>query len=538
MRIPSADKVKDNRKRFAVVLVPALFIVGLAYFTVRSQGLARTSVKQRFEARLETGTSFISEFVTDRQRQEKVVALARLSDPLTDKTSFDIAVESLGFGAAVLLDDQGRLLQVYPSKPEIIGSKIAPKYKHLSAAVAGTPAVSIVVPSAAKGVPVVAIAMPYETPTGRRVFSGAFSVEVGPLGSFLKNMLPYAGSQSFLIDAEGNIAATSEAPRTQIESLGKQTPNLLRSITRSGAITSAEGTMDSEVGPIRYVSRSIPGAPWYLVAQVPEKVLYAPLARTIWPLWLVFAGLVLVGAFALLLLDRLQRSRERLVSQLAEQGRLNLALEDFSWRVAHDLKGPLAGILAGIELMNRNDLPENTRHEISARIGTQAWKAADLVSDLLDLARASGTAKRQSVSTKDLFEEVAQDAQDVAIKVSDVPDYISVDRVSFRQAALNLARNAGKYGSTDGSKTTLDVSADSDGSEVTFTFADRGPGLADDQGKTIFEPFKRGVDTKEPGSGLGLAIVGAMAEAHGGRAWYEDRPGGGASFKVLIKLQD
>ncbi len=119
--------MKDNRKRFAIVAVPTLLIAGLAYFTVRSQGLARTSVKQGFEARLETGVSFISEFVTDRQRQEKVVALARLSDPLTDKTSFDIAVESLGFGAAVVLDDQGKLLQVYPSKPEIIGSKIAPK---------------------------------------------------------------------------------------------------------------------------------------------------------------------------------------------------------------------------------------------------------------------------------------------------------------------------------------------------------------------------------------------------------------------------
>ena len=101
MRSPSADKVKNNRKRFAIVLVPTLLIAGLAYFTVRSQELARTSLKQRFEARLETGISFISEFVTDRQRQEKVVALARLSDPLTDKTSFDIAVESLGFGAAV-----------------------------------------------------------------------------------------------------------------------------------------------------------------------------------------------------------------------------------------------------------------------------------------------------------------------------------------------------------------------------------------------------------------------------------------------------
>ncbi len=37
-----------------------------------------------------------------------------------------------------------------------------------------------------------------------------------------------------------------------------------------------------------------------------------------------------------------------------------------------------------------------------------------------------------------------------------------------------------------------------------------------------------------PGLGIGLSIVAAFAELHGGRAWVEDRPGGGSSFRITL----
>jgi signal transduction histidine kinase len=65
--------------------------------------------------------------------------------------------------------------------------------------------------------------------------------------------------------------------------------------------------------------------------------------------------------------------------------------------------------------------------------------------------------------------------------------------------------------------------------------ADRGPGLPEGGDQKMFEPFTRGVARQsEHGSGLGLAIVAAAAQAHGGRAWYEPRPGGGSVFRIRV----
>src|SRR6266511_5275468 len=57
--------------------------------------------------------------------------------------------------------------------------------------------------------------------------------------------------------------------------------------------------------------------------------------------------------------------------------------------------------------------------------------------------------------------------------------------------------------------------------------------------RDIFKPFRQGpgVPAHSPGMGVGLALVARFAELHGGRAWLEDRPGGGARFKVFLPGQ-
>lgn len=101
------------------------------------------------------------------------------------------ASSSVGVTAAVLLDHEGRVLQVLPAKPALIGQDIAGsgKYPHLASAVAGHAAVSNVVPSAARGLPVVGFAEPFATASGRRVFSGAYDVSKTPLGAYLSRLI-------------------------------------------------------------------------------------------------------------------------------------------------------------------------------------------------------------------------------------------------------------------------------------------------------------------------------------------------------------
>jgi len=64
---------------------------------------------------------------------------------------------------------------------------------------------------------------------------------------------------------------------------------------------------------------------------------------------------------------------------------------------------------------------------------------------------------------------------------------------------------------------------------------DRGPGVPDEFKSEIFEVYRRGPSSDgTDGSGIGLSLVQRFAELHGGRAWVEDRPGGGASFRVFL----
>jgi signal transduction histidine kinase len=69
--------------------------------------------------------------------------------------------------------------------------------------------------------------------------------------------------------------------------------------------------------------------------------------------------------------------------------------------------------------------------------------------------------------------------------------------------------------------------------------ADDGAGIDEDLRDTIFEPFQQGPNAPRhsPGVGVGLTLVRRFAELHGGRAWVEDREGGGASFRVLLPYE-
>jgi signal transduction histidine kinase len=60
--------------------------------------------------------------------------------------------------------------------------------------------------------------------------------------------------------------------------------------------------------------------------------------------------------------------------------------------------------------------------------------------------------------------------------------------------------------------------------------------VPDELRKAIFEPFRQGKEVVQhsPGVGIGLSLVARFAALHSGRAWVDDRPGGGASFKVYL----
>lgn len=527
-------KRRQERAKALVAALTAVFLLAsLAQVLINQQLRARDDLAQRFRSRGQTGAQLISAYVQDVALREAEFASAKLADPQPSREAFDSLWASFGFEAAVLLDDQGRLLHVHPDRPELVGQNLAGQYVHLKQALAGRTSVSNVVPSAARGAPVLAVAVPYTSPHGRRVVSGAFAIGSSPLDEFVANILPYT-AKVYMIDASSQIVASTVPVPDPFTPLGRQDPPLYQSFR----FESAE-TYVSEGERHVVTIHGIPETSWSLIMAVPEARLLEPLRELRWVPWLVYSGLVLASAIALVLLVRLWRSeselrqeRRKLEVQLDEAVRLNRALDEFAGRVAHDLRNPLGNALSSAQMAARHRSDPQMLEKWLETAQAQVRRGIELIQGLLELAKASGTPRREPVNLQDLVAELADEIPGIALQAGELP-LLHADKLALRQALANLLDNAGRYARNNGAAKVAVKAEHKDGA-WTITVEDEGPGLSPDEVASVFRPFQRGKAQGIGGTGLGLAIVATAARAHGGRAWYEARPAGGSLFKMSI----
>lgn len=111
------------------------------------------------------------------------------------------------------------------------------------------------------------------------------------------------------------------------------------------------------------------------------------------------------------------------------------------------------------------------------------------------------------------------------------PVTIAVDQAKVERMVENLLANVARH--TEDARVWVRVAAQDGGALISVD--DEGAGVPDDLKEKIFMPFSRGPEAADlPGGGIGLSLVARFAELHGGRAWVEDRPGRGASFRVFL----
>ena len=213
----------------------------------------------------------------------------------------------------------------------------------------------------------------------------------------------------------------------------------------------------------------------------------------------------------------------------------------FLQAVSHDLRTPLAAILGLAITLERGDvqLDEADSRDLARRIAGNARRLDRLVTNLLDLdrlARGIVTPKLDETDVGALVGRVAEESELVPGDrlVADLAAVVQpVDAAKVERIVENLLANAVRHAPGDA---TIWLRVQPHPGGVVIAVEDDGPGVADDLRETIFEPFLQGPDAPQhsPGVGVGLALVRRFAELQGGRAWVQDRDGGGASFRVFL----
>ena len=218
------------------------------------------------------------------------------------------------------------------------------------------------------------------------------------------------------------------------------------------------------------------------------------------------------------------------------------AQRHFTSDASHELRTPVAVILAECEYQLSEDLDEDVRESIES-INKQALSMKNLITQLLSFAKIEQGSHRFEMSEENLSEIVRSVAEDIAkigtknIEIicqvqDDITMTMEVSLVA--RLAENLISNAVRYGKENG---FVKVALARQGTDIVFSVEDNGIGIDEADIGKIWQRFYR-VDkahSREEGcSGLGLAMVKQIAELHGGRVSVESEVGKGSTFTVIF----
>lgn len=247
---------------------------------------------------------------------------------------------------------------------------------------------------------------------------------------------------------------------------------------------------------------------------------------------------LLAGAIAFLL------SEAFVVETHREQTEAERLREEFISVVAHDLRNPIAVILATAGLLQRRVAEQDLG--LIARLRGSGQTLDRMISDLLDASRIEASRlelRRQRLELRAWVRDVVERSsaalggRHVQIEAPRVALEVDADAMRLEQVLVNLLTNAAKY-SDEG--TDIQLTIDARDGEARIAVTNRGPGISAEELPRVFTRFFRTSAAAQgcrPGIGLGLYIARGLVEAHGGRLWAEsDQEARVTSFRLTLPL--
>jgi heavy metal sensor kinase len=243
---------------------------------------------------------------------------------------------------------------------------------------------------------------------------------------------------------------------------------------------------------------------------------------------------------------------KRLVQVLNRMlGRLDAALEGqkrFTADASHELRAPLTVLRGELEVALRKDrAPEEYTRVLKASL-EEAERLSRIAEDLLTLTRSEAGAQKLQLREDDLSERVSRAVDRLAHRADEKgvdfqgpiggEVWVRADPDLLDRVIWNLLDNALKYAPP---RSRVEVRVLQTNQTVTLEVADTGPGIPAEKLDSVFDRFFRIDEARTPGAetsgtGLGLAIVKAIVGLHKGEVSVENRPGGGALFRVRLPV--
>jgi signal transduction histidine kinase len=237
-------------------------------------------------------------------------------------------------------------------------------------------------------------------------------------------------------------------------------------------------------------------------------------------------------------LESLEAEHRRAEGQLIITDRL-ASIGELASSLAHELNNPLTGVIGFSQLLLSKELPDEIREDVQT-IYTEAKRTADVVKNLLIFARRHAPVKQlvdinsviEKVVSLRAYEHKVENIQVVTHFAPDLP-LTMADFFQLQQVFLNIIINAEHFMLEAHHRGTLTITTRHVGNSIIASFADDGPGIAEEDMVHLFDPF---FTTKEvgEGTGLGLSICHGIVTEHNGLLYAESEPGKGATFVVEL----
>jgi len=216
--------------------------------------------------------------------------------------------------------------------------------------------------------------------------------------------------------------------------------------------------------------------------------------------------------------------------------------------LSHELRNPLATIVAGLSLMDKAKPGGDKDLRAKEIIKRQTYQLNHLVNDLLDITRINNNKiilKKERVDLNQLINDTVNEYMhqfldkkiELIFDMPSSPIYLDIDPVRLNQTISNLLNNAEKF-SRSGDKTCVKLFTDND--HVIIIVSDTGAGVPPELLPGLFEPFiqeERTLARSNGGLGLGLAISKGIVELHGGTIIAQSEGiGCGTTFKIMLPI--